>query len=708
MNGKRIRITGVVQGVGFRPFVYNLAKRLGIRGTVKNDSSGVDIFAAGDTVDEFVRRVTEEPPPLAGIQHTEISETDVEADDFTIIQSSDTGERTVDIAVDTRTCDDCIRELMDPEDRRFMYPFINCTNCGPRYTIIRDVPYDRPFTSMAVFPMCEDCSSEYHDPRSRRFHAQPNCCPVCGPRYNDIDGAVKLLEQGKIAAVKGIGGYHLVCDAFDDRAVRRLRELKDRDEKPFAVMVADTGLLDLTENEMKLISGIERPIMLIDKHKGPAVSEYVAPGLSTLGVMLPYAPIHYILFAQGTFSVLVMTSGNRKHEPMATEDGGRVLGDVADIILDHNRDIVVRNDDSVIRELAGEPVFLRRSRGYAPSPVSLDCDVSGMLACGAMLKNSIALGRGRQAYLSQYIGDLENEATYEALAFTAEHLVRMFDVDLEYAVCDKHPDYLSTGFAESLDVPLIRVQHHEAHARACMAENRIDHALSVVYDGVGFGTDGEAWGGEIFSVDGAAVRRETHLSYMDMPGGDVCVEHPLRLAASILYTRNIVLPGMEDLLELVEKDVNVYRTSGMGRLFDAVSAVLGICTHQTYEGQAPMMLEAAAASIEHAGSYDASGLNAGEILEQVYTDTAPSGVRSARFHNTIIKATADQVLRIARERGEENVCFSGGCFQNVLLLEGLIDKLSDNMNVYRHRLVPPNDGCIALGQLVCAAVKRQL
>jgi len=706
MKGRRIRVTGVVQGVGFRPFVYNLAKKLGIEGTVKNDSSGVDIFASGEHVQEFTRLVTEEPPPLARIKNIDITEAEVIAEGFSIIESKDTGEKTVDIAVDTRTCDDCLRELMDPDDRRYMYPFINCTNCGPRYTIIRDVPYDRPFTSMSSFPMCEKCEKEYHDPGNRRFHAQPNCCPACGPQYNDIDRAVELLTEGKIVAVKGIGGYHLACDAFSDEAVRRLRELKDRDEKPFAVMAADTGLLDLTENERKLITGIERPIMLIDRAKGPAVSEYVAPGLSTLGVMLPYAPIHYILFEKGKFTVLVMTSGNRKNEPMATENAQAVLGDIADFILDHDRGIVVRNDDSVIRELAGEPVFLRRSRGYAPSPVSLELDVTGLLACGAMLKNSIAVGRGTQAYLSQYIGDLENEQTYESLAFTARHLMRMFDIDLKYAVCDMHPDYLSTRFAESLDAPLIKVQHHEAHARACMAENRIEHAVSVVYDGVGYGHDEHAWGGEIFSADRGSIRREAHLSYMPMPGGDACVEYPLRLAAAILHGRGIILPEMEDVLELLEKDVNVHYTSGMGRLFDAVSALLGICTHQTYEGQAPMQLEAAAGPLAGTGAYDISGLDSGEILEQVYRDDSPPEIRAARFHNTIIEITAREVLKIAESSGEENICFSGGCFQNLLLLDGCIRKLEQEMKVYRHRLVPPNDGCIALGQLVSAAYSR--
>jgi len=704
MKGKRIRITGVVQGVGFRPFVYTTARALGIRGTVRNDAEGVDIFAAGERIEEFVARVTESPPPLARVAGIEVTDAEVDAEEFSIIESRDGGKKQVDIAVDTRTCDDCLRELFDPDDRRYMYPFINCTNCGPRYTIIKDLPYDRPFTSMASFPMCPACEREYHDPADRRFHAQPNCCPACGPRYNDIERAVEVLRDGGIVAVKGIGGYHLACDACNEEAVLRMRRLKDRDEKPFAVMVRDVSCLRLTAGEEKLLTGIERPILLVDKRRAPRVADAVAPRLSTLGVMLPYAPIHYIIFHKCGLPVLVMTSGNRKNEPMVVRDGPARLGGVADFVLDHDREIVVRNDDSVVRELAGEPVFLRRSRGYAPAPVPVGRDVTGMLACGAMLKNSIAVGRGEMAYLSQYIGDLENEETYGSLVFTAHHLLRMFDVELTCAVCDKHPDYLSTHFAESLGVPCIRVQHHEAHARACMAENDLEHAVAVVFDGVGYGDDGRGWGGEIFHIDGPSVRREDHLSYIPLPGGDACVEYPLRTAAALLCTRGIELPGMEDVVELLRKDVNVQYTCGMGRLFDAVAALLGVCRRQTYEGQAPMELESVAASaVENAGAYDAAGLDAAEILEQVYRDASSVETRAARFHNTVVEATARAVIRAAEERGEENVCLSGGCFQNVLLLEGLMRRLSDaGLRIHRHRLVPPNDGGVAVGQLAAA------
>ncbi len=704
MRGKRVQITGVVQGVGFRPFVYNTAKRFNIKGTVKNDSSGVDMLACGESLEDFINEIKTNPPPLAKIHDIQISETEVEADSFTIIESTETGVRTVDISVDTRTCDDCLAEFKDPEDRRYQYPFINCTNCGPRYTIIKDVPYDRPFTSMAEFPMCPDCEAEYKDPGNRRFHAQPNCCPVCGPQYEDVDKAITLLKEGGIVAVKGIGGYHLACDAENEEATSRMRDLKDRDQKPFAVMVSSEKLLDLTENEQKLITGIERPIMLIHKSRAPQVCESVAPRLDSLGVMLPYAPIHYLLFEKGEFDVLVMTSGNRKHEPMVKEDGRDKLGDIADFVLEHNREIVVRNDDSVIREFAGEPVFLRRSRGYAPAPVVLNEDVSGLIASGAMLKNSIAVGRGNRAYLSQYIGDLENEETYESLVFTAEHLQKMFDIQAEAVVCDMHPDYLSTHFAESLGFPVIRVQHHRAHARSCMAENRIDKAISVVYDGVGFGEDRNSWGGEIFAVDRNDISREAHFSYMPMPGGDICVRYPLRLAAAVLYGQGIMLPDMEEVIELLEKDVNVHYTSAAGRLFDAASALIGICTEQTYEGQAPMELETAAAPLEGAGSYDPT-LDCGQLLRQIYEDDSPAEIRAARFHNMIIQTTVSEVLNIAEWTGLDSVCFSGGCFQNVLLLEGVIRELKSKLKVYRHRLVPPNDGGIALGQLVEASLQ---
>jgi hydrogenase maturation protein HypF len=698
MLGNRITITGTVQGVGFRPFVYRLARQWGLRGTVKNDSSGVEIFAAGERLDEFIRALTANPPPLARIAEVRREPAEISAIDFTVIESTGGGSRQVDLTVDTAVCGDCLREFNDPHDRRYQYPFIVCTNCGPRYTIIRDLPYDRERTAMAEFPLCPECKREYQDPASRRFHTEPVCCPVCGPQYTGLEQAVTVLKEGGIAAIKGIGGYHLACDAENPDAVARLRQRKHRDEKPFAVMVPDTGDLPLTKTEKQLLQGPERPIVLLDVAPPPGV----APGLHTLGVMLPYAPIHHRLFQRGGFRQLVMTSGNRTDEPMATREGKTRLGHIADCILDHNREIVTRNDDSVVRVLAGAPVFLRRSRGYAPGAVGVDFTADGIIGCGAMLKNSVALGRGKHVYFSPHIGDLRNAETYASLETAAGHLTRMLGITRQAAVCDLHPDYLSTRFAESLGLPVIKVQHHLAHAYSCLAENRAREAVAVVYDGAGYGDDGHTWGGEIFSIKEGMSVREAHWNYMPMAGGDACVEHPRRMAAGILHERGIILPGMEDMIPLLQKKINLHYTSGMGRLFDAAAAVLGLGKTQTYEGQAPMVLEAACTPLTGAGAYETEGLDGAVILEQLYRDTAETGVRAARFHHSVIEATARQVRSVASRTGTKAICLSGGCMQNKLLLEGLLGKLSGDFLVYTHRLVPANDGGIALGQIAYA------
>lgn len=703
MKGKRIQISGVVQGVGFRPFVYTLARRLGITGTVRNDASGVDITASGARVAEFVDHVVKKPPPLAVIKDIRISDTDVEDTVFSIVKSSDRGLVRADVGVDTAICEDCLRELLDPTDRRYLYEFTNCVNCGPRYTIIDRIPYDRASTSMAEFEMCEECRREYENPGDRRYHCQSNCCPRCGPRYDGIDRAVEVLRSGGIVAVKGIGGYHLACDADNHDAVRRLRRRKHRDEKPFAVMVAGTAGLGLSAGEEGLIAGVERPILILRKNYDTPV----APKLGTIGVMLAYAPVHFVLFHKGGFNALVMTSGNRTDEPIAVENGKEYLGHIADFVLDHNRRIVVRNDDSVMREMGGRPVFLRRSRGYAPAAVSVDFDASGVLGCGAMLKNTVALGKERQVYLSQHIGDLQNEETYESLRRTVAHMRKMIAVDPAVAACDLHPDYLSTHYARSLGVPVAGVQHHVAHAYACLAENRLRECVAVVYDGVGFGEDGNSWGGEFFVVNGKTVSRAAHWSYLPLTGGDVCVRYPLRTAAGVLRERGIFLTGMEDVLEMAAKNVNVYYTSGMGRLFDAASALLGVCVHQTYEGQAPMELEGACAPLEGAGSYDGDDLDGGDLLEQLYRDKSPVEIRAARFHNAVVEATAATVVRLAGESGIKNVCLTGGCFQNLLLLEGVTKKLEKHLAVYTHRLVPANDGGIALGQIAKACLDAE-
>jgi hydrogenase maturation protein HypF len=614
-----------------------------------------------------------------------------------------TGESLVEVGVDTATCYDCLSEIFDPSDRRHMYAFTNCVNCGPRYTLIDATPYDRARTSMAEFEMCEVCRIEYHDPADRRFHNQTNCCPRCGPEYDRIDTAIDVLKRGGIVAIKGLGGYHLACDANDRDAVRRLRERKGRDEKPLAIMVATCRGLRLSRGEERLLRSAQRPILLLEREH----DSLVAPNLKTWGVMLPYAPIHHILFHRGGFEQLVMTSGNVSDEPMVIEDGNRYLVHVADLVLDHNRKIVVRNDDSVLRVMGGHPVFIRRSRGYAPGAVDVDFDATGLLGCGAMLKSTIALGRNTHVFISPYIGDLQNEAASKSLQLTGEHMMKLFGVQPHRVACDSHPDYPSTRYAQSLGLPLVRVQHHLAHAYSCLAENKVREGIAVVYDGLGYGEDGRSWGGEIFLIDGKDTSREHHWSYMPMPGGDACVKYPLRLAAAVLFEKGIILPDAEEVVEMVEKGVNLHYTSAMGRLFDAASALIGVCEHPSYEGQAPAELESASGELAAAGSYDCDDLNSADILEQIYRDKSPPAVRAARFHNTIIEVTTRTVMEIAGRSGMENVCLSGGCFQNALLLGGLIKDLEKHLTVYTHRLVPPNDGGIALGQIARACLDME-
>ncbi|MFH0921422.1 MAG: carbamoyltransferase HypF [Fibrobacterota bacterium] len=701
MTGKRVRITGTVQGVGFRPFVYNLAQQFQIKGTVRNDANGVDICAAGPETVEFIEALHASPPPLAIVTSFTVEDAEVAGTPFTILESDGRGQKRADIGIDAAVCEDCLRELFDPQDRRYLYPFINCTHCGPRYTIIRGLPYDRASTSMAPFPLCPQCRVEYETPSDRRFHAQGNCCADCGPRYNDLPRAVRTLQEGGIVVIKGIGGYHLACNAADGHAVQRLRERKHRDEKPFALMVSGLAGLTVNDTEARLLQGVERPILLLDTDRpGP-----VAPGLCTLGVMLPYAPVHHLLFRLGGFERLVMTSGNRMSEPMAVTDGTRVLGNIADFVLEHDREIVTRNDDSVVRVMAGAPVFLRRARGFAPAPVPVDFDADGLVGCGAMLKNALAIGRGQQVVLSQHIGDLSNEETYESLARTAEHLFHTLGVTPRTAVCDLHPDYLSTRFAESLGLPVIRIQHHLAHACACLAENSVKDAIAVVYDGAGHGTDGHTWGGEIFALRKGQPSRERHLAYMPMPGGDACVEHPLRLAAAVLYSKGITLKDMDPVYSMLEANVNIHYTSGMGRLFDAAAALLGLCTHQTFEGQAPMLLESAANAGTFDG-YDIPPFEPAALLEALYRDPSSAPVRAARFQNTLVQEAADAVLEIAARLNLGAVALTGGCFQNKRLLEGLIQKLQDRILVLRHRRVPANDGGIAFGQIVATQIKE--
>ena len=737
-----------MQGVGFRPFVYRLALDHGIAGSVRNFSGGVEILAqaAPADVDEFVRRLRDDAPPLARIR--ELTVTDAPLSDETAFRIETTGAPgglEVDAARDIATCDACLAEMRDPSGRRHRHPFINCTDCGPRYTIIESLPYDRPTTSMKVFPMCPACEREYNDPADRRFHAQPVCCHDCGPALELLDGEGRSVDcedpiadvadaliRGKIVAVKGIGGFHLACDAGSPDAVKRLRKRKHREEKPLAVMVRDVGaaraIAELGAPEQSLLESPERPIVLLAKRgEGGCIAREVAPRSKFHGLMLPYTPVHHMLLERLPY--LVMTSGNKTEEPIARTNGAALekLRGIADVFLVHDRAILTRNDDSVVREIAGEAVIMRRSRGYVPEPISAGEGVGGIIACGPMLKNCIAVGRGGLAYVSQHIGDLTNLETYRSLEQTAEKLCGMLGVEPELAACDAHPGYASTRFAESLGLPVVRVQHHHAHIVACMAENDLwGRVIGIAFDGTGYGDDGHTWGGEVLIAGRAGYERFGHLSYMKMPGGDAAVEHPGRMALGALFpllgrdAANLLpcLDEVDAVIEMLERDVNTPLTCGMGRLFDAASALLGICTRRTYEGQPAIELEGIA-DPEAAGSYPIELIERGgqfevdgaAILAAVCEDR-DAGTEIARvagrFHNTIADVVLEYAAAARDRTGLTDVCLSGGCFQNALLLEKSVAGLAAaGFAVHRHRLVPPNDGCVALGQLVVAAHTRQ-
>lgn len=749
---RRLEANGIVQGVGFRPFVYQLANRHGIKGEIANTSAGVSMHIEGvsEDIDLFCKDLTEQCPPLARI--TEISIHPVplgEYEDFSITKSKRGLFRSTLISPDVAVCDDCLSELFDPNDRRFQYPFINCTNCGPRYTIIDDIPYDRPNTSMKHFKMCKTCQSEYDDPANRRFHAQPNACEICGPRVRlydaskkiveaEIDGSiiktVLLLKEGYIIAIKGLGGYHLAVDAENSDAVRKLRERKHRNEKPLAVMSYCLDQIEeyayVSSEERALLTSFQRPIVLLRKKEPNPLSNEVAPQNRYFGVMLPYTPLHYILLSQN-FSALVMTSGNISDEPIAidNDEAFERLSGIADYFLIHNRDIYLRSDDSILRTIAGSNRFIRRSRGYVPAPVILKETVPKILACGAELKSTVCLTKGKNAFLSQHIGDLENLETYEFFKMTIEHMKRILDIDPVIVACDLHPDYLSTEYAETLKgIHLIRVQHHHAHIVGCMAENQMDGpAIGLSFDGTGYGTDGSIWGGEVMVAEGGTFARVASLSYVPMPGSAAAIKEPWRMATSYLYDAfgpafcDLDIPALkaidqrkiETIVHMILKKINSPNTSSLGRLFDGVAAILGVRNVVSFEGQAAMELEMLAAD-NFADVYDYEWIEddilrmpTAPIIKGIVGDVrkgvAPE-IISNKFHTTLIWLFGDVSCAIRKKTGLNRVVLSGGVFQNSLLLAGLIKRLEDNQfHVFTHSSVPTNDGGIALGQAMVAA-----
>jgi len=736
-----VRVEGVVQGVGFRPFVHRLAEELGLGGTVRNDARGVEIEAEGTdaAVRALLARLAPDAPPLARVESVAAVDVPaVGAAGFTI-EASRGGAAAALVSADVATCADCLRELLDPADRRFRYPFVNCTNCGPRFTIVRGVPYDRPLTTMAGFAMCDACRAEYDDPRDRRFHAQPNACPDCGPRAtlsvdapgrDAVEAAAGLLRAGAIVAVKGVGGYHLACRAADAEAVGRLRARKHREDKPFALMAAGVtaarALVALGPAEEAELVSPARPIVLAPRLAQARVAPAAAPGARELGVMLPYSPLHHLLLAD-TGEPLVLTSGNVSDEPIAyrDDDAAARLGPIADAILHHDRPIHTRTDDSVVRIVGGRRTILRRSRGAVPGALALPLDCPApVLACGAELKSTFCLAKGRRAWVGHHIGDLRNAETLGAFREGVAHFERLFDIVPAVVAHDLHPDYLSTAYAlEREGVALAGVQHHHAHLAACLAEHGVtERAVGAIYDGTGLGTDGTAWGGEILVGDLRGFERVAHLSPVRLPGGDRAAQQPWRMACAWLVAAGAGGDGVPEALRaavpedrwdavarLAERGFAAPVTTSAGRLFDAVAALCGLRTEVTYEGQAAIELEAVA-DPDAGGAYElGAGLDARPLVLAVRDDVrarVPAGTIAMRFHRALAAATAGACAAAAAAAGLDVVVLSGGVFQNRLLLADTAGRLEAlGLRVLVPAALPANDGGIAYGQAAVAAAR---
>ncbi len=762
MKTEIIHVTGLVQGVGFRPHVHRLATENGLTGWVKNDSQGSTITLSGhrQAISRFCRQLITNPPPLAKINRLSRQTVSLQAFSEFQVAASDTinDQVTCLISPDVAICPDCRRELFDPRDLRYYYPYINCTNCGPRYTIVMDVPYDRPRTTMRAFELCCTCSKQYHDPSDRRFHAQPVACPICGPSVHLIENAAQiqsfgprvplenktairmaadLLRQGYVVAIKGIGGYHFACDGTNEAAVERLRSRKEREEKPLALMVRDLSVVQeiayISRREQDLLTSSVAPIVLLKSRRRSAVAPGVAPGNRHLGLMLPYTPLQVLLYAEGAPPILVMTSGNRSDEPIAYEDEDAIarLGDIADAFLIGNRPIHIRCDDSIAKVMRGATQILRRSRGLVPMPFTLPMDAGAILAVGAELKNTFCLTRGNQALMSHHIGDLKNWTEYEAFRTGIEHLKRLFYVNPEIITCDLHPDYLSTRYAERSGLPIVRVQHHHAHIASVMAEHGLpdEKVIGVAFDGVGMGDDGTAWGCEFFIADYRTYQRFAHLKPVRLPGGDAAAREPWRSAAAFLYEAGgrqyaehalvemnaAPAESIETALHLIESGHNAPLAVSAGRLFDAVASILQVRQRCSFEGQAAMELENLAAQrdiqmnfrFQWCSEDDGWLIDFSEVIQAILEEHRRKRCRShisASFHLAFAQMIADG-CRLARDRtGCNTVCLSGGTFQNSRLTNRCLRLLKPlGFAVYLNRQVPPNDGGIALGQAAVAA-----
>jgi hydrogenase maturation protein HypF len=782
MNGLSIHITGIVQGVGFRPFIYNLAARHHLTGWVKNTSAGVDILVDGSDSDlrDFFQAIEREKPPLALINRIQSAPQPASGfDSFTILESESIPSAFQPISPDIATCSDCLREMNDPADRRYRYPFINCTNCGPRFTIIQDIPYDRPLTTMSGFKMCPECEAEYTDPANRRFHAQPIACPKCGPKLwleefparksghsvlinvgeDGLQRARKLLADGKIVAIKGLGGFHLACDASNPDAVAELRRRKLRVDKPFALMMPDLETVkrhcEVSPAEAKLLQSPARPIVLLRRRPESYIAHDVAPGQTTLGVMLPYTPLHHLLFnqpqpADSSFlfplSSLVLTSGNLSDEPICTDniDARTRLAPLADAFLMHDRDIHVRTDDSVMRVISDPlsvsspeklitdhwsliTVPLRRSRGYSPFPVQLPWDFPPILATGAELKNTFCITNGNYAFLSHHIGDLENYETLQSFEQGVAHFEKLFRVTPEAIAYDLHPNYLATRYAleraERENRKSVGVQHHHAHIAALMAEHGLDGShpvIGVAFDGTGYGSDGAIWGGEFLVADYSGFERAAHLEYFPIPGGDAATRRPSRTALGLLHALGIdwddALPTHADLCyedrtairAQLEHNINAPLTSSMGRLFDAAAALAGVRQQVNYEAQAAIEFEVFADPDEgRAYPFEVGEqVNPKVAIDALIADSL-SGVPlpkiSARFHNGLAQMVMEMCIHLSEKYDLSEVALSGGVWQNMTLLTKTLKLLEKSgFTVYIHHQVPANDGGLALGQAAIA------
>ncbi len=741
----RIDIGGTVQGVGFRPFLHRLARTYGLGGRAWNSSGGVRLMltASVSELSLILNEIEKEAPRLARVKSIACEETCLEEyEDFLILPSQRQSESMAGVSPDICVCGDCLKELFDPGDRRYLYPFINCTNCGPRFTIIRSVPYDRGNTSMSAFEMCDSCAGEYHDIEDRRYHAQPDCCEACGPGVffldkdendvlNDaIETAREYLKSGRIIAVKGLGGIHLACEAFDAKAVARLRELKRRDERPFAIMCADIGqasmLCEISPAEAELLQSPKRPITLLKK-KDESLSH--CSENAYLGIMLPYTPLHYLLTRD--MEPLVMTSANLSERPIfyKNADALKELYGLADGFLLHNREIHVPCDDSLLFELDGAPYFIRRSRGFVPEGLSLPLDAGTALACGAEQKASFAFSKGNSAYLSQHIGDLKNLETLELYERMTRHFSSLFDIRAACVACDMHPDYLSTAFAEKTarqnGLPLYRIQHHHAHMASCMADNGLNEpCIGVIWDGTGYGTDGKTWGGEFFTGDYSSVKRAGSIRPLLLAGGDAAIKEIYRVACALALDAEEELPDIcawpesEAVKKLLELKLNVPASSGMGRLFDGVYSLITGRKSVSYEGQGAVLLEAAAKDGENGeypyeiyldeGRYTFDHRPVIKSLIKEKRNGADNGLIAARFMNTLVKMALEVCIRLRQESGLKRVVLSGGVFLNRYILIRLCAALdSGGFRVYHHSRVSANDEGIALGQLMIAAALRE-